>query len=147
MHQPLRDLSPAVSSVCVRACENSVRIVHPNWFVLSSFHSLSHTQRASNDCKKKDPPKMFEFQISINSSLAWNKVSCVSICPLIGGLCVYLCCTMQHTLDGCRHQTAGCVQCVSVAPYSSMPQCAVIELRSAMGPARAEWVSSPIKSS
>lgn len=56
-HQPLRDLSPAVSSVCVRACENSVRIVHPNWFVLPSFHSLSHTQRASNDCKKKRPSK------------------------------------------------------------------------------------------
>lgn len=82
--------------------------------------------------------KFFEFQIGINSSLARNKVSCVSICPLTRGLCVYLCCTVQHALVGCRHQTAGCVQWVSVAPYSSMPRCAVIELHSAVGPARAK---------
>ena len=115
---------------------------------LASFLSdcFTHTQATNKRLQRKVSRKMFEFQININSSLAWNKVSCVSICPLIGGI-VCLCCTMQHTLGGCRHQTAGCVQCVSAAPHSSMPQCVVMELCSAVGPMRAKWVTSPIKSS
>lgn len=66
-----------------------------------------------------------------------NQVSCVWICPLVGGLCVYAarCCIRS---EAAHIKTAGCVHCASTAPYPSMPQCAVIALLSAVRPMKAK---------
>lgn len=81
---------------------------------------------------------MLEFIIHINSLLGWIGVSSVCLCPTTGGLCVYFCYAVQHALACCRHQTAGCVPCVSVAPYSRVPRRAVTALCSAVGPTRGQ---------
>lgn len=145
-HRLLWDGRPAVWG----RTENMVSKVHPNYFFSSVAFCLSasHTHwTAGEDIQEK----IFWKGLNFTSWLMVhypkiNQVSCVWICPLVGGLCVYAarCCIRS---EAAHIKTAGCVHCASTAPYPSMPQCAVIALLSAVRPMKAKWVTGPIKGS